>query len=400
MAPAVAPFGRKLRMALAGGGGSGFIGRIHVSAATLDGRAELVAGVLSSDPGRSRAAAPAFGIPEARAYGSYLELMECESRLPGDRRVDFVSIATPNHTHFEIARAALQAGFNVVCDKPLTTSLEDALVLEHLVASTGAVFVLTYGYSGYAMVRQAREMVRRGELGQIQAFRIQYIQGGLRRLRPGETPIRGAWKSDPAKAGPAGTLADIGTHAFHLARYVTGLVPSDLACQFRTFIPGRQLDDYVHVVLRFPGGALGTLTASQVTHGRLNDLTVEVDGTTGSLVWRQESPEKLEVRRHRRPIEILEQNARDSSLFEPIQLACRLPGGHPEGFFEAFANVYRDGFGHMAARASGRAFDTADARYPTVRDGVEGVRFVQVCLGSNRSGGAWVPCSPPAEEHG
>ena len=253
----------------------------------------MVAGALSSDPERSRAAAPQFGIDAGRAYGSYAELLERESNLGGERGVDFVSIATPNYTHFGIAKSAIEAGFHVVCDKPMTIDLAQAEQLAELVQRAGVVFALTHNYSGYPLVRQAREMIQAGELGEIQAVRASYIQGWLRGTKPGTTPSRGAWKADPAKAG-SGSLGDIGTHAFHLARYVTGLVPVELSSKLMSYQPGRELDDYGHAMIRFENDALGMISFSQVTHGRLNDLSLEVDGTKASLTWRQETPQRAD----------------------------------------------------------------------------------------------------------
>ncbi|MFV1965638.1 MAG: Gfo/Idh/MocA family protein [Pirellulaceae bacterium] len=389
------PLSRKLRMGLVGGGGRSFIGPVHYTAATMDHRAELVAGALSSDPHRARAAAPDFGISEERAYDSSVDLIQSESKLPEEKRIDFVSIATPNFTHFEIARGALQAGFNVVCDKPLTTSLAQAEALASLVEQTGAVFALTHNYSGYALVRQARAMVLGGELGEIEAVRVNYIQGGLRSREPGTTPPRGAWKGEPDKAGPGGTVGDIGTHAYQLARYITGLLPNEVSSQLTTFFPGRKLDDYGHALLRFQNGALGNLTFSQVTHGRLNDLAVEVDGTTGSFCWRQEDPNILVVRRFGKAVQIYEQNPRVTLMHASARRACRVPGGHPEGFLEAFANVYCDSFEHMIARAANESFDGKNTIYPNVYDGVEGVYFIEQCVASHRDNAAWKPLRHP-----
>lgn len=384
----------KLRMALIGGGGSGFIGRVHVRAAALDQRAELVAGALSSDPAKARAYAAEFGIAAERAYGSYRELLAAEARWPAEARVDFVVIATPNGTHFEIARAALEAGFHVVCEKPMTTTLADALELARRARDADAVFAVMHGYSGFPLVRQAQAMVRQGELGEIQAARVNYIQGGLRGLEPGQRPPRAAWKADPAQAGPSGTLADIGTHAYHLARYITGLEPVDVACQLRTYHPVRPLDDYGHAVIRFVNGALGTLTVSQVTQGRLNDLSLEIDGTRSSLSWRQEEPNQLLVRRYGEPTRVYERNVRSTFLADSARAACRLPGGHPEGVLEAWANVYRDVCDDIIARARGSRTASRDALYPTVGDGCEGVAFIQQCLASQQANGAWQPLTP------
>jgi len=384
---------RKLRMALIGGGGQGFIGRVHATSAMLDNRAELVAGALSSNPEKSRSAASEFGISSDRAYGSVAELLDGEARRNSDDRIDFVSIATPNHTHFPIANAALEAGFHVFCDKPMTTSLADAEALAAQVAQTGSVFVLTHNYSGYPMIRQAREMIQQNELGDLYAFRANYIQGWLQGLDPAHGSTRGAWKADPEKTGPAGALGDVGTHAYHLARYTTGLQPQEVSSTLRTFVPDRQLDDYGHALVKMSGGALGMITVSQVTHGRLNDFSLEIDGSKGSLAWRQEEPNQLIVRRFGEPTRTYERNPNATYTHERARDACRLPAGHPEAFFEAFANVYRDGFDAMIAHADGQPGDTRLADYPNVDDGVEGVQFIQQCVASSKEQGAWMELS-------
>jgi predicted dehydrogenase len=375
-------------MALVGGSGGGFIGRVHAIAATLDQRAELVAGAFSSDPEKSQFAAAEFGVAPQRGYGSYRELIEAESRLPADQRPDFVTVATPNHTHYEIAAAALQAGFHVVCEKPMTIDAEHALQLARLVEQTGAVFVLAHGYSGYPLVRQAREMIAAGEFGQIHAVRVSYMQGGLWGIQPGQPPTRGAWKADPAKAGPSGAMADIGTHAFHLLRFTTDLTPLEISATLANVHPARPLDDYGHALIRCDGGALATISVSQVTHGRLNDLTLEVDGSRASLVWRQEDPDRLTVRRHSPPVQVYERNRR-MAYSGAVQAACRLPGGHPEGVLEAFANVYRDGFDAIVRRAAGQRVELRRTTYPNVYDGLEGVWFVQQSVASHRDHGGW-----------
>lgn len=377
---------RKLRMGLIGGGGSGFIGRVHALAAQLDQRAELVAGALSSNPTKARAAASGFGIAEHRAYGCYRELFEREALLPEDRRIDFVSIATPNHTHFEIARAALDAGFHVVCDKPMTTRLGDAVELARLVGDRQAVFALMHNYTGYPLVRQAREMTVSGELGEIQAVRVQYVQGWLCGFRLDPHAARGVWKSDPSQAG-SGSLGDIATHAFHLAGYVTGLQPIGLSAMLRTYHRERTLDDYGHALLNLGENRLALISFSQITHGRLNDLTLEVDGTRASLTWRQEQPNQLVVRRTGQAIQTYERHPSAAYANASERAACRLPGGHPEGFLEAFANVYQSAFDEMAMTAQDRS---ASSDYPNVADGVAGVRFVVTALASSQQNGAWL----------
>jgi len=384
------PLNRKLRMALIGGGGNAFIGRVHATAAMLDNRAELIAGALSSNSERAREAAPTFGIAAERAYGSFTELIEQESRLSENERVDFVSIATPNYTHFEIARAALETGINVVCDKPMTNDYDQANELVRLVEQSGAVFALTHNYTGYPLVRQARQMILDDELGEIQAVRVHYIQGWLRGISPGTVPARGAWKADPAKTGPSGAMGDIGSHSFNLARFMTGLDPKEISCRLQTLAPGRQLDDYGHTLVRCSNDALYVIIVSQVTHGRLNDLAIEIDGTKASLSWRQEDPNQLVLRQFGQPKRIFERNPGATFTNEAGRAACRLPGGHPEAFFEAFANLYTGAFDDMIARAMGDRFDGKNTSYPNVYDGQEGVRFIQKCVESSRQNGEWL----------
>src|SRR6267378_88123 len=288
-----APLNRKLRMGLIGGGQGAFIGRVHATAAILDNRAVLVAGALSADPAKAKASAPDYDIKPERAYGSFSEMVAAESKLPASERIDFVSVATPNHTHFEIAKAAVEAGFNVMCDKPMTFDLSQAEMLAEAVDRSGVVFAVTHNYTGYPLVRQAREMILGGELGEINAIRSNYIQGWLRTRLEKDSQKQASWRTDPSKSGAAGCFGDIATHAYNLARYMTGLLPAEISCHLKSFEQGRLLDDYGTAVIRFQNGALGTVTASQITHGRENDLWIEIDGTRGSLEWRQEKPNRL-----------------------------------------------------------------------------------------------------------
>jgi predicted dehydrogenase len=381
---------RKLRMALVGGGRGAFIGRVHCTAAVLDNRAALVAGALSSDPQKAKASAEDYDIPAARAYGSYREMLDAEARLADDKRIDFVSVATPNHTHFEIAKAAAEAGFNVVCDKPMTFDLAQAEELAKIVAKSGVVFALTHNYTGYPLVRQARQMVLNGDIGDIQAVRSFYIQGWLRSRLELEDQKQASWRTDPARSGAAGCFGDIATHAYNLARYMTGLLPTEISCHLKTFEKGRQLDDYGTAIIRFANGAMGTVTASQISHGRENDLFIEIDGTQGALQWRQEEPNYLVLRRNGEPQQIYTRNPNAPYMNDSGKAACRLPGGHPEAFFEAFANVYRSAFDDMARRAAGEPFETQDTVYPNVYDGVEGMYFIQQAVESSRQNGNWL----------
>lgn len=387
--------GRKLRMAIVGGGQGSFIGRVHVTAAVLDNRAALVAGALSSDPARAKASAADYDIDPARAYGSYQEMLAAERGLPADRRIDFVTIATPNHMHFPVAKAAVEAGFHVVCDKPLTLTLAEAEELANLVAKSPVVFAVTHNYTGYPLVRQARQMILAGELGEIQAIRAEYIQGWLRTRLESEGQKQAAWRTDPAKSGAAGAFGDIGTHAYNLGRYMTGLLPESISANLKTFVPGRPLDDYGHAVIRYRNGALGTVTASQISHGRENDLRIQIDGTLGSLEWHQEEPNKMLVRHNGKPHMIYTRDPNAPFTNDAGKAACRLPSGHPEAFFEAFANVYRAAFDAMAAAATGGAFERTDTVYPNIHDGVEGMQFIEQSVASSKANGAWLPLTHP-----
>lgn len=382
---------RKLRMALVGGGQGAFIGRVHCTAAVLDNRAALVAGALSSDRDRAKASAADYDIEPARAYGSYRELIDSELRLPADRRIDFLAVATPNHTHFEIAKSAIEAGFNVTCDKPMTFDLAQAEQLAAAVEKSGVVFAVTHNYTGYPLVRQARDMILGGELGEINAIRASYIQGWLRTRLESDSQKQAAWRTDPTKSGAAGCFGDIGTHAYNLARYMTGLLPSTVSAHLKIFAEGRKLDDYGHAVIRFENGALGTVTASQISHGRENDLFIEIDGTKGALEWRQEEPNKLLVRRNGEPLHVYTRNPNAPYMSPSGAAACRLPGGHPEAFFEAFANVYRAAYDAMVLRATGQPFEKVNTVYPNVNDGVEGMYLIQQCVASSAQNGAWLP---------
>lgn len=382
-------FPTPLRMALIGGGGAGFIGKVHATAATLDRQADLVAGALSSSPERSREAAGAFGIDPQRAYGSYQQLLDSEAAMPEDQRIQFVSIATPNFTHCQIACDAMEAGFHVVCDKPMTISLSDAERMVRTAEQTGRVFALTHNYSGYPLMRQARDLIAAGELGEVIAVRATYVQGWMHGMKPDDHPARGAWKSDPSKNGQAGSLGDVGTHAFHLASFVTGLQPTAVLSSMQSYSAHHQLDDYGHALLQLQGGATGMITWSQVTHGRLNDLTIEVDGTKAALSWRQETPNQLILRALGQPARILERDPNAPYTTTNAAAACRLPGGHPEAFFEAFANVYRNAFEDMRKVNSGESFDRSASIYPSVYDGADGVRFMTRCLESADDQSAW-----------
>jgi predicted dehydrogenase len=324
-------------------------------------------------------------------------MVEKEKALPEGERIDFVSVATPNHTHYEIARAFAEAGFNVVCDKPLTFDLAQAEKLAEVAQKSGVVFAVTHNYTGYPMVRQAREMVQAGELGEVKAIRASYIQGWLqtRQERGGALEKQAGWRTDPTKSGASGCFGDIGTHAYNLGRFITGLVPDQVSCLFKTFVPDRELEDYGVAAIRYANGALGTVTASQISHGRENDLWIEVDGTKASLEWHQEDPNHLLWRVGGQPHRIYTRDPNSGYLKPSAQGSCRLPPGHPEAFFEAFANIYQAAYADIIRRASGQKFDSGKSLYPNIADGVDGMNFVAQCVASSKENGAWKPMKHP-----
>lgn len=386
-----APLNRKLRMGLVGGGQGAFIGRVHATAAVLDNRAALVAGALSSDASKAKASAPDYDIKTERAYGSYQEMASAEAKLPVTERIDFVTVATPNHTHFEIAKAFAEAGFNVMCDKPMTFDLAQAEELAKVVQKTGVVFAVTHNYTGYPLVRQAREMVQSGELGEINAIRAFYIQGWLRTRLEKESQKQASWRTDPKRSGAAGCFGDIGTHAYNLGRYITGLIPDHVSCVLKTFEQGRELDDYGAAMIRYQNGALGTVTASQITHGRENDIWIEVDGTKGSLEWHQEEPNKMWLKVNGQPHRLFTRDPNAPFMTPTGKASCRLPSGHPEAFLEAFANIYTAAYADMIARAEGKKVDSNKSIYPNVADGVDGMNFITQCVASSKQNGHWLP---------
>ncbi|MCY3004952.1 MAG: Gfo/Idh/MocA family oxidoreductase [Planctomycetota bacterium] len=389
------PLNRKLNMGLVGGGPGSFIGKVHSIAACLDNRATVVAGAFSSNAERSLQAAPDYDVSTARAYASYAAMFAQESKKPVGERVDFVSVTTPNSTHFEVAKAALEAGFHVVCDKPMTFDLAQAEELAAIVDKSKTVFALTHNYTGYPLVRQAREMILSGELGEIQAVRSNYIQGWLRTKLEDSDQKQAAWRTDPTKSGAAGCFGDIATHAYNLGRYMTGLLPAEISCHLKAFEPGRKLDDYGTAIVRYQNGGLGTVTASQISHGRENDLSIEIDGTKGALSWRQEEPNVMVVRQNGQPHRLYTRDPNAPFMNASGRGACRLPSGHPEAFFEAFANIYCSAYDAMVALAQGEAIERVNTVYPNVHDGVEGMYFIQQCVASSAHDGAWVSMSHP-----
>jgi predicted dehydrogenase len=369
---------RRIRLGMVGGGEGSFIGAVHRMAARLDDDFELVAGALSSTPERAHASAARLHIAPERSYAGYAEMAQAEAQRPDG--IDAVAIVTPNHLHVPVAQAFVAQGIHVICDKPLATSLAEAQALARQVRERGLLFLLTHTYSGYPMVRQARELVAAGEIGRIRIVQVEYVQDWLGEAIEQQGNKQAAWRNDPAQAGPAGALGDIGTHAYHLAGYVSGLRLQELAAELSTFVPGRALDDHVQVMLRYEGGARGMLWASQVASGSRNGLRLRVYGSTGSLQFDQERPEELWLTRPGRPSQCLYRGVPASPGAMPM--AHRIPAGHPEGYLEAFAQLYRD-FARAWRGEAGVAL-------PGIDDGLEGMAFIESVLRSHREGMRWV----------
>lgn len=384
---------RKLKYGMVGGGPGAFIGEVHRKAAALDGMIDLVAGAFSSDPSKSRQQGEDLFLDSSRVYGSYEEMAEKEASLPEDERIDFVSIVTPNFLHFPIAKAFVEQGIHVVCDKPMTTEIEDAEELCRLVSRHDVVFALTHNYTGYPMVKQAREMVRQGELGEIRKIVVEYPQGWLA-TRLEETGSKQAeWRTDPSKAGVSSAVGDIGSHAENLARYITGLEIESLCADVTTFVPGRELEDDANMLVHYDGGARGILYCSQVSVGEENDLNIRIYGTRGALEWHQERPNYLSFRTSDGPEKIYKRG--NDYLSEPTKQNSRLPSGHHEAFIEAFANIYVNAARDIDARIAGTKANSVD--YPTVQDGAIGVHFIHKAIESGKKRD-WVDASytPPA----
>ncbi len=377
---------RRLRLGMVGGGQGAFIGAVHRIAARLDDHYELVAGAFASDPGRSRASAAALHVAAERAYPDYPRMAAAECAR--DDGIDVVAIVTPNHVHYEVAKTFLEAGIHVICDKPLTTTLADAEALASLVERSGLFFGLTHNYTGYPLVRQAREMVQAGELGSVRVVQVEYPQDWLAEPLEDSGQKQAQWRTDPARSGPAGCLGDIGTHAYNLARFVTGLELEALAADLHTFVDGRRLDDNVNMLLRFRGGARGMLWSSQVASGNENGLRLRVYGSRGGLEWAQETPNLLRHSPLGEPPRLLTRNG--PGLGAAARAAARIPAGHPEGYLEGFAQLYTDFAEQIHARLEGRAPDPLAMSAPGVDDGVDGVRFISMALASADDGGAWI----------
>ncbi|HEY8932040.1 MAG TPA: Gfo/Idh/MocA family oxidoreductase [Rariglobus sp.] len=378
---------RKLRYGMIGGGRGAFIGAVHRIAAQMDGQAELVAGAFSSDPARSAASGTDLFLDPSRVYGSYVEMAEAESKKPVGQRLDFVVIVTPNHQHFPPAKLFLEKGFNVVCDKPVTFDLKQAVALRKIVAKSKKVFALTHNYTGNVMVKQARALVRAGRLGAIRKVVVEYPQGWLATALEATDQKQAAWRTDPKRSGAAGAMGDIGTHAENLVRYITGLEIDRLCADLTAFVKGRRLDDDGNILLRFKGGAKGVLHASQISVGEENNLNIRVYGEKAGLEWKQEHPNQLVLKYPDKPVEIW---GRGQGYLAPAAARfVRTPPGHPEGYLEAFGNIYQDVFRAIRAEVAGKA-RPKDLDFPTIADGVEGMAFIETVVKSAKLGARWV----------
>ncbi|MEO1448005.1 MAG: Gfo/Idh/MocA family oxidoreductase [Bacteroidota bacterium] len=380
---------RKMRMGMVGGGRGAFIGAVHRMAANLDGEIELVCGAFSSDPEKSKASGADLFLPADRAYASFEEMILKEKELPEGERMDFVSIVTPNHVHFAPAKLALEHGFPVIIDKPMTFSYEEAKELEALVEKTGLPFAVTHTYTGYPMVKQARAMVQGGAIGKVRKVVVEYPQGWLSDFIEAQGQKQASWRTDPNRSGKAGAMGDIGTHAENLAEYITGLKITEMAADISTFVEGRLLDDDGNVLLRFDNGAKGVLHASQISHGEENSINIRIYGDNGGLEWHQMEPNTLIHKHQYTGTRYIRTGV--GELSDEAQAATRIPAGHPEGYLEAFANIYKNFSRTVRKHLNGEQPSAIDLDFPNVHDGVRGMAFIDTVVASGQSDEKWYP---------
>ena len=378
---------RKIKMGMVGGGPGSFIGIIHFNSAMLDGQIELVCGAFSSDPAKSKETGENYFLNPNRVYDSYQDMFIKEKQLPEGERMDFVCIATPNHVHFEPSKMALENGFHVVSDKPLTYNTEEAEILAKMVEDTGLIFALTHAYTGYPMVKEARQLIENKELGTIRKIVVEYPQGWLSLPEEEGDNIQAGWRTDPKRSGKAGCMGDIGTHALNLAEYISGLRVSEICADLSIFVKGRRLDDDGNVLLKFDKGAKGILYASQISAGEENDLSIRIYGEKGNLKWRQEEPNTLKIMRLGKPAEL--RRTGHPYLSDIANYNTRMPAGHPEGLMEAFANIYRNVAISIQHRLMGKDIPEFAKDYPTVYDGLRGMQFIDKLIESNDSEYKW-----------
>ncbi len=379
---------RKIRMGMVGGGRGAFIGAVHRIAAAMDGQIELVCGAFSSNPRKSKLSGKDLHLPKDRCYSSYEEMILAEKNLPEDVRMDFVSIVTPNHVHYGPAKMALENGFHVVCDKPLSFNMKEAKDLQKLVKKKKLLFALTHNYTGYPMVKQARHMVQKGIIGEVRKVVTEYPQGWLSTLVEATNQKQAAWRTDPKRSGVAGAMGDIGSHAENLAEYITGLKIKQICADISILVPGRKLDDDGNVLLRFDNGARGILSASQISVGEENNLYIRVYGTKAGLEWHQQEPNTLLVKWIDKPMEVLRTGG--ANLCPAAAAGSRVPAGHPEGYLEAFGNIYRNFAFCIQAIVAGKKPNPMHLDFPTVEDGVRGMKFIEKVIESGKSKQKWI----------
>tara|TARA_B100001778_G_scaffold312406_1_gene296068 strand:- start:1717 stop:2862 length:1146 start_codon:yes stop_codon:yes gene_type:complete len=375
---------KKIKLGMVGGGEGAFIGEVHRIAARMDERFHLCAGALCSDPERSLKSALDLGLPEDRSYSDYKEMAISESQR--DDGINFVSIVTPNHLHHPIAKAFLEVGINVICDKPMTMNSEEAQELIDISESSDLIFAVTYNYSGYPLIREAREIIKKGELGSIRIIKVEYIQDWLTEPIEKTGQKQASWRVDPKKSGIGGSIGDIGTHAFHLAHFVTQQLPNKISADLSCFVEGRELDDNAHILMRYESGAKGMIWSSQVAPGNENNLKIQIYGEKGGLIWQQENPNELILNLLNQPSKRLTRGS--SFVGDQSARLTRIPAGHPEGYLEGFANIYREVADEFSAKISGKPI-SKDILYPTSKEGLYGVSFIEAAIESNSKDSVW-----------
>ena len=375
---------KKIKLGMVGGGEGAFIGEVHRIAARMDERFHLCAGALCSDPERSLKSALDLGLPEDRSYSDYKEMAISESQR--DDGINFVSIVTPNHLHHPIAKAFLEVGINVICDKPMTMNTEEAQELIDISESSDLIFAVTYNYSGYPLIREAREIIKKGELGSIRIIKVEYIQDWLTEPIEKTGQKQASWRVDPKKSGIGGSIGDIGTHAFHLAHFVTQQLPNKISADLSCFVEGRELDDNAHILMRYESGAKGMIWSSQVAPGNENNLKIQIYGEKGGLIWQQENPNELILNLLNQPSRRLTRGS--SFVGDQSARLTRIPAGHPEGYLEGFANIYREVADEFSAKISGKPI-SKDILYPTSKEGLYGVSFIEAAIESNSKDSVW-----------
>lgn len=378
---------RKLRYGMVGGGRGAFIGAVHRIAAAMDQQIDLVCGAFSSDPERSKASGGDFFLPADRCYGTFEEMITKEKALPADQRMDFISIVTPNHMHFPPAKMALENGFHVLSDKPACFNLAEAKELAGIIKKSGLLYGLTHNYTGYPLVKQAREMVATGKLGKIRKVVVEYPQGWLATRLEESGQKQAGWRTDPKQSGAGGCVGDIGTHAENLAEYITGLKIKELAADITSFVPGRLLDDDANVLLRFDNGAKGVLHSSQISVGEENNLSIRVYGEIGGLEWHQKEPNTMLVKWLDQPMQVY--RTANGYLCPAALAAGRTPPAHPEGYLEAFANIYKNFAHHLRATITKTTPDPLSLDYPKIEDGIRGMAFIEAVVASSKANAAW-----------